>query len=704
MWIVTRKGDSEDIINLEPDQDYILGRVENADFLFNNSSVSRQQLQLVVGSIDEDKINDTEYKTSLSIKVLSRAKSTINGTMYRLSKGETGPMVVDVTNEDKVELVLGSDTDNIITIEWVAFNVMTFIKTVVETEGKQSNNHHLDDLVQLRSIGIDLRITNDVYKATHYYSRGEPTNKSFKIAVSRGVPILNEKWLDTIRRNKNNVEKWFLHIDYEKYLPGGEYLLPNPERSSLLKGITVFILSKGNEKFSYFINSLQGNIIQLQLDTYYQNNKLNEELLIQDMKEKSPPNSKCVLMKFNGHGDAVLADQVNNSLEGIATKFNTSTASEDSIWTSTKVCSLDNLRLFEVESLKRPNEAIVSQSEPSLRKRRKYEKVSKTHFFDFGACTQSQSNNEILIASSQVVPESNDDVAESNNPIIEGSVAPIVEPIIEEPEEVIESPKEVEKSVDEGSNGSSVDINKSKKRSTEEELKPSKPNKIGKFMPKVSLVDAIKSAKEQANELIKQELGIVDELEQDSFADNLSNLAIIETIEIKLRTKEPKEYNSTINKDYNGRKNFKTFKKNQQLKNKVTRSFVEMDTIPVNAEISFVSFKKSDYEAAEQRLTEDFGKVMQSVKNIDPVKNTLFIDDDDDDETGSFSFKPNNNNKEKSGSSANSLFVDEESQSTAQPVPNRTTTRSTTYRNYYDDDDDDDDDDDQPRFGFSRAN
>ncbi|KAK6202825.1 uncharacterized protein RJT21DRAFT_118901 [Scheffersomyces amazonensis] len=713
MWIVTHEGDQNGEIRfLEPNRTYTLGRFEDVDFLYQSSSVSRHQLELVVGSINEVNLQDAEFRTPLCIKVLSRAKSTVNGTLYKLSKGQNDPIILDVTNDENIEIILASDIDKPLQIKWVDFTIMTFTKNVIQGHD-MVENHLIDDLINLYKDGIDIRITMSISKATHYYSIGEPNSNSFKIAVAKGIPILNRDWIENIRHNKQDVQHWLLHIDYEKYLPGGAYLLPNKSRSYLLTNVCVFLIAKEKDKFIHCITALGGKGILLKLDHYYKEDILDLESLAHDMKSLSN-DSPCIIMKFSNH-ESSLADKINNSLKDLAEKFNTNLVTEDTIWTSTKVCSLDNIKLFKVVDIDFQNNkrSEDSQTDSRSRKRRKYEKVSKTHFFDFGTPSQTQDISQSVLPTdtkdSGITPQIESDVAEEKELVVKDTEPAQVDDSHDSPKEEEAIDKDDKDNKDDKGNDikdndnkeNNEPLDKEKKRSGDEDIKQ-RPKKIGKFMPKVSLVDAIKSTREKAEQSIKEELGIVED-GNDEVTKDLSNLVIVETIEIKLRERNPPtDFESNVKRDYNGRKNFKKFKKNQKLKSNVTRSFVELTSIAANKELSLNITNHTLPEDAEEALGKDFDKYMETVKTMTPGKTLPFgLTDASDDDNDSFSFQ---SDKSRSKPAQSSLFVDEESQSQSVPVVSKAKTRTKAKAQapiYYDDDDDDDDD--QPKFGFSRA-
>ena len=201
-------------------------------------------------------------------------------------------------------------------------------------------------------------------------------------------------------------------------------------------------------------------------------------------------------------------------------------------------------------------------------------------------------------------------------------------------------------------------------------------------MPQYSFYEAVKATKGEAAGKILHDLGFGPEVDHDEVNEKLSNLAVVETMEVP-----PRKHIETDNNNYEGRVNFKKFKKNLKLGSVVTRSFVgftesneESKPVPVN-EINL---------DPEEKMAQDFNGVMNDISGYNPNQNEFQEADEDSDENG-FSFSLGRQNS--------GLFVEADSQKTEKPV---TRTRKVQTKPVSEDDEDDEDEDDVPKFTFSR--
>lgn len=646
---------------LKPNTRYTVGRDFESAFVVNSGLVSRNQLEFNVGSTD---IHEYESKTSLKVGILSRARSVINEDVYKLSKGVKDPIWLDLTKQARIEIKLKMDDNEehtVLVIEWHDFVL-----------------YSPDDITELCSKGVDLRLTKNVVQATHYYKSDILTleqDEQLLIALVEGLPILNEKWYNTALTG--SITDWFVELDLAIFA-STSYLLPNSKRSTLFSGIQVVDFNHEHENLLKHINCKSINLTTG-----------DEAGLIAYIKSQGKP--KCLIMECRSD----LLSTIFNTLGVKPTTY-------FDLFASIKNVSTDNLSFYSELKREHIDEA---STQPSLRKRRKYEKVSKMHFFDFNATSQkpdfAQIDREI---SSDVVQV--DENVKSTSPDVETPKT-----IQATPNETLKSsiPLETNESlkyiIPLETNETDNIIEQHKIETAEVVDKPAyrkrplgdveelNPNKMPKYVPKVSLVDAIKRTKEDAKKTTNEELGISStKLDVES---ELSNLAIVEEIVFKLRT--PPNSRLDTNPKYNGRKNFKKFNKNMKLESIVTRSFIDLSTVTIDNEINFVDSKAGgviDISNAEQKLSKDFSGLMNEVKGF--RSDGLFVDEDDEsDDEQSY-------RKKGARSKQPALFVDEDSQSQAKPVKARNSNNTFMQVSVDVDDVDDDDDDDHPKFGFSK--
>lgn len=561
-------------------------------------------MELVTGS--------SSAKTPLSLCIQSRAKTYVSGAILRLSKGEN-PREIDYTNSSKITIQVEPDSDlevkdTPITIEWVE------VKLFAETEGAV--------IKDLKQSGIDFTFVDNLLDATHFYTTQAIHNLAhFKNAIVKGIPIVNDDWADTVLKTPNNVDKWLLDCDYSLYLPNGNSAyLPEPRRKLLdtklisfepIEWLDVTVVEKAEEK------------IHAQVGT-------DEFILINS---------------FNVFGFQAVP--------------------QTDLWNKVVSKTLDSIPTNRVkeQSQKRP---ASMETQSSTRKRRRYEKVDKLHFF-------SPSATSIPVIES---PEDTLKEIKNNKPSI-GKLVPKL---------AASKPIEMEKANDKlptpeiilASSQTTDDTPNPKKRRGEP-FTAHKPPKIPKFVPKVSFADAVMQTKEKKREMWEMEMGIMEESE--GVAENLSNLAIVEVVNVPIRRRR-KEYNE-VDTPTTGGKNFKKFVKSVPVKRKISRPHIDM----VIEESTNVLLPKRKNK--QTTMDEDFNDVMSDVRGYEP---NLFVPEDESDgayeESTTQSFLT---------SQTNASNADRKRGRRHQPIDD-----DDLEDNDDDDDDDDEDDEDQPRFGFSR--
>ncbi|RCK57607.1 hypothetical protein Cantr_06948 [Candida viswanathii] len=197
MWIVRHKNDrGGELRYLFPETNYMIGRDDSADFLFHSQKSSRELVELVTGPC-------TAERTPLYLRIVSRAKSIINGKTYKL-KGKDAPVVeMDFTKEPRIIVECSASAgaesqminpDTPVVIEWVEFSL--FVRAVDE----------FVERAQAHKVGF--RLVDKVGDATHYYSDGkDEESDEFKEAVFRGIPVLARVgWTNTVPVNEKQVE------------------------------------------------------------------------------------------------------------------------------------------------------------------------------------------------------------------------------------------------------------------------------------------------------------------------------------------------------------------------------------------------------------------------------------------------------------------------------------------------------------------
>lgn len=680
--------------------------------------------------------------TPLSIRIRSRMPLKINDSKYYLKEGES-PLIVDFTdrftdrfidqeNHLRFKIERGSSKMCQITLKWVPFNIYPYSGLVL-INNIQQQNPLVSKIQEVCNLKIDLRLCEDIFLATHYVTLLSQKNHELRIALLRGIPIVYSTWLDCIKDEFNDIKKWSINLS--NFLPPSRrgdnlYMMPSQSRDSLFQDsfMVVFVddTKKKTRELVELLGCLSALIERLRSDKYFKSDKLDGDLLKEDIKKISKaynPERHCFIMTELNE-DLTFT----SSLKSFAESLNGEIVTEESLFNCIKYNSKSSLKPL-----------CLSQNETDTqirrRKRRKIEKASGLDFFDFTPSISTPAPNETQTQTQQIgsFPHSPITIDESSqkqntetdirktlqsaqkamtestralNGIERGSISPVskqhepegFEPT--EPEPKQPKPKELElnfmehkglaiEETTESSSKRSAPLELRHDQPDRKKLKLKEPEKIGKFMPSISLIDAIRNTKEEQEQVVKKELGL-DGSDQP-LDEKLKDLAIVELFEIKLRSPKLAEAERT-HLSFKGRKNFKRFNKNQKSKSALSRSFLDLEPITLDNKITFKSEDQGDTDATtdlELNMTKDFDGLMDDVNGYQPQGPAFVEHDEKSDNEEGFSF-----------GKGESLFVPADSQnSPAKPrhIPIRKVSHGGN-----DNDDDDDDDDDEPRFAFSR--
>ena len=445
-----------------------------------------------------------------------------------------------------------SDTqlnDSPITIEWV------HVKVFIDTED--------DTIKDLKRSGVDFTYVDNLHDATHFYTtQAMPNLAHFKNAVVKGIPIVNDYWAKTVLRKPNNVDKWLLNCDYSLYLPNeNSAYLPEPRRKLLDTKLISF------EPIEW----LDATVVE----------KTEEEI------QSHVGTDRFILI---------------NSFD----VFGFQAVHQADLWNRVVSKTLDSLptnRVME-QSQKR---ALSTETQLSPRKRRRYEKVDKLHFF-------SPSATSIPAVERQEDSPKNEDTKPSIGKLVPKLAAP---KLIEtektnckppSPELTPASPEPID----------DAPTNSRKRRS--ESFTSHKAPKIPKFAPKVSFADAVMQTKEKTKELWEKELGILEDSE--GIAENLTNLAIVEVVDVPIRRRRRENNTVATTKG----KNFKKFVKSVPMKRQKSRPHIDM-VIEETTNMLLPKLKqKSKQKQKHTAMDEDFNGVMSDVRGYEP---NLFVSEEE---------------------------------------------------------------------------
>lgn len=602
---------------------YQLGRNggQNDTFISHNRSyISKNHIAIKIELKD---VYDLK-KSSIRLTIQSRASTVINGEKHKLDKNQD-PYYKDYNENITMTF---KDPEEKFTIEWVEFNI--FISLNKEGE-----------VLKVYNDGVDLRIVDDPFIATHYIK--PLLVYDHLVVLAKGIPEIELEWLH-------------VHTD------AGEL---EGKPNLFLRGMSFIV--KEDDTSKALLTLLGANII-----SYDNESKL-----------------KSVL---DSHPDYLVFDcRESKASQHILKSFPERIINEKSV--------LDALLDPDIQLYK---DIRVSQS--PQRKRRKYNKPNILGYFDslMSQGSQDRESSELeekpidkrimekestekkSTEKKSTVEKSTEKKSTERKPIpTEKESKPINPPQIQN-----ESPIEIHQQ----NELTSPPIDKDRKRPNQESEHPSKkpkkeqsdskPPKIGKFMPQYSFYEAVKATKGEAAGKILHDLGLDPEADHDEVNERLSNLAVVETMEVPPR----KHVETDNNNNYEGRVNFKKFKKNIKLGSVVTRSFVGFTES--NEESKPVPVGETNLDP-EEKMAQDFNGVMNDISGYNPNQNDFQDEEEDPDENG-FSFSLGRQNS--------GLFVEADSQTTEKPV---TRTRKVQTKPVSEDDDDEDEDD-VPKFTFSR--
>lgn len=548
------------IIPLLASGTFTIGRDEDVDLQIDLVSVSRRQLELL----------SSPDGNELHIKLLSRAKSTINGTVQKLSKGELERTV--------------TYTDAIITIELKCDGPPIKIeREILKLNGK---------LTLLKDAGVIYQL---VPLAEAQFCLPSPSNKVVKYeAMARGVGIVTREWEQYVVANINDVKLWWWDVDYDEFLG----VAPDSDRSSLLEGVTAVVYAT---KLVELLKAMGcAEVIEAS----------GGDDVIALLSDKSPP--FVVIDRKISEYPETTTNELYKAIDEVDKSY-------------LHPFELSRKRALPQNSATPASSQTTSTtSQGSLRRKRpRYEKAAdKMAFFDIKVEPETEVieiKDEEVSQPLRIAPETVNDVDTSQTAEL-STPGPDTKASTAIPETGDESNGESE--------DHSVETNRRSKRHIDEVTKEvddandstvtNTTSKRLKFEPKVSLVDAIKQAKLKAEDSIKMEFGETQEEENDLVHEDLANLAIVEVREIPMRLLLDYNTQKLFDERYNGRKNFKKFHKVQQVVPIFRRLFVSVEVVNGHHDVD-INYDEGLNQAAEaeEQMEADFSR--------------LFVPEDEDD-------------------------------------------------------------------------
>lgn len=586
----------------------------------NEVYISKEHLQLQIADVKDWK---NTQRTPLKLVIQSKAMTVVNGEKVKLATGQQ-PYGIDL---ETPEIEIGFREDKIrMKLHWLPL-IVIYPQRVQIGDTIQSNPVE-DQLYNLVKSGVDLRVSNEPEIATHYIALNDSHTYGLRIALLRGICVVNDKWIDFVLKNPRNHETWY-DVDKTELLPKSHrdpsYLFPNSARSVLLKDCLV-IVEQPTAKLAATIRFMGGTMEHI-------TELSDKEKLIESVRTKIGRNKAVYLLQSGSS---------KSPPEKEPTKLEYITMND--LFESICLCSISNLHSLDLTiSLKREADSLPSQS-----KRRRVKKVSKTEFFNFSS-GPSQIDHEI--------------VARAEN-------APDAITFKQGSEDEPSTKKLHTRSVDQSPTGedpsSQAGGNKIKdgQAHVPESLLQDTSKKLEKHVLPVTFYEAIRSTKEKQSKSIKQDLGL-DEIFDNELSDKLVDLAVVEYVPLERQTTVP---TNACGKDYSGRKNFKKFKK-------------VAESVKVHPEVELVAAKNTEAPSRSEyggiKVVADFASEMPSVVGVEPreLLDKHFLEQN----TPLFSFRD-----KSTGPQENSLFVNDDSQD-----PTTEATASALKKSGHDNDDDD---------------
>lgn len=582
-----------------------------------------------------DSVLASDLKSPISITFESICKTTVNGELYRLASRDDSSFTKEFTDDNLLLTVNAHKTNRIrIKIDWIPLNVMPFSKKI-EYNGEIQESPLPRLLEEMHSSGIDIRMCSDPLLATHYLTLSDHVDYALQIAVLRAIPVVTTAWTDFIQRTPHMVEEWLFQPRPEFLLPNtaNDYVFPNAARTFLLSGKSIVLCYqerlKHLSRLEAWVKILGCNSIQLLNinDSVSSITKIHAEFTAEDKYAFSVDSDENICRE----------------------KFKDLNTSQD-LWTS--VITLSTLNLKPLKKIDK-SDVVTSKNEESTpkfsqrRKRRKVERVSETDFFQFSHPSSSYPAqeadslriNEVLEETfvpveSKEVERLNNESLEANNARSQNSKPP---PISQA--KSIELGDEAEK-----------DISHTNEHTPKEQapiepvndegpaLKKMKTSKNSNWIvPQVSLAEAIRTTKEESDKSAKRDT-LVDNVDGE-----LQKLVLIEEVELVVRRRQKQV--PEVDSRYEGRPNFKAFKRKTNTASNVTRTYLQLFDDNSLSEMRFIGDAAASVEQAPKRILQDFELEMDRVRGFQPLISQLFVDEASDEsdtgdaeEDGGFSF------------------------------------------------------------------
>lgn len=578
-------------------------------------------------------------KTKLSIRFDSICTTTVNDVVYKLPLKQADPITHTFDAEKLVLKVNANKSDRIqLYLVWVSVQVLVFSKRI-QFDGQIQPSPLPEAMKALHAKGIDLRTVTDPLIATQYVTMSDFVDYNLQIAVLRGIPVVSTKWLDLIENVPDDATPWLQNPPHELLLNGthDDYIFPNSDRRLLLAGLHCLIYYEGAplkhvRRLHSWLQCLGcANVITMGV------NELTREAWSRLGSDS--------LFLFS-----CIEDSSSDTLRARANL-------PSDLWKAVVEVDILKLHISSCDSLFPP---AVKEEPDSLRltqrrKRRKVERVNDTDFFLFSQVTShpEPESLEFSVGPEDDAPKHPEPESPANDVIQDvaqvkasqttqegtGISSSNKEKSVESVKVTISETTSFAKRQIEPAKINNQELEKRKEEISREtaqlEPLPKKQNVEEKWIvPQLSLAQAVLSTKRQAEDEAKKEF------EFDDIGSQLEKLVVVEEIDLSRKNETVPLVTIAL---YNGRKNFKNFKKTGGPIHSFTRTFLELEDDNSN-EIHFSNVPAAPpKQDISEKVRLDFAEEMDNVKGYQPSQ--LFVaedEDEGDDGETTFSFLAGN--------------------------------------------------------------
>lgn len=700
MWVlnVSSVNDSpERVVWLEPGHDYRLGRAADCEININKKYISSNHLIIKLG----DSSAQSSSITPLTLVLESKASTYINDVRYRYNDktDPVRPKVLQFT-DDKIQINFKKG-DEIVTLSlnWIPF---TIAYSPNDDMSLRDPSEKVENILKAIAEEFDLKISNGVRSSTDYYLDTPSHNISaLSYSLLKLIPVINEEFLWKLKEIKELIRQDFTKFpNLQDFVPTNEMKV-DERRQSLFKGLSFITSDSSSADYYRPMIEVAGGEINVLPNTH-----LDECIKV---VEKHKP---LVLIQFLGPDKLKLInpEKSNQSiLDELGSKLDQKVCRGDDLLAA--ILKIDTSLLFGSYTRRKASGPVGRRKKQKI-SRSQIERIDPSSLF-IGADSFSKeeptpgpvepSVEQIAETVNGTLPKKKRtkvnkiDSSQFWNDLDQNPIIPSQKPAIQdddvvmssEPEELVLSGVRKTVPVDIKALKEEVDAEIALDDQNREHLLPDSSRTRPDF------VEAIKKIKAEKRLIKKQ-----NELIPDPGDINIQDLILIDKIEVKSHSFNSEAFQSSWNSDWNGRKNYKTFKKippkfqnsNSNQANPLLSSTVRYLALEEDREVDPHDDDEEYFRQARKRESDEQKEVARDLFP-DTSSRPFFIESDEE------IVMPDANSETVKSQPLSRLSS---KRSSGQRLSLGTLTNNNED---YDDDDDDDDDSDKRnlKFKFTRA-